>query len=560
AIRHGYQLGQTQPFFHRLVPVLVDQMGAAYPELVVGRDLAMRALRQEEERFAETLTTGMALLDSAIAGLAGKTIPGETVFKLYDTYGFPVDLTADIARERGLTVDTAGFEAAMEAQRDRARAASKFGVDLREAVKLEQKTGFCGYESLEGEGVVVALVRDGQQVDSLAAGEAGQVVLDVTPFYAESGGQAGDAGTLARAGASFEVKDTRKIGQAFAHVGVLLVGGIKVGDRLVARVDAERREATALNHTATHLLHAALRKVLGSHVQQKGSLVEADRLRFDFAHFQAMTAEELAQVERLVNAQVRANAAAETKVMGYDEAVATGAMALFGEKYDSQVRVLRVGDFSVELCGGTHVRRAGDIGLVKIVSEGGVAAGVRRIEAVTGEGALEAIEAAEQVLRQVAGLVRGTPADLEDKVRQLLDRQKKLEKDIAGLKQKLASGQGVDLASSAQDIGGIKLVAAQVEGADAQALREAVDQLKGKLGSAVIVLGAPLGDGKVTLVAGVTADLVGRFKAGEIVGMVAAQVGGKGGGRPDFAQAGGSQPEKLEAAIAGVAGWVRSRL
>jgi alanyl-tRNA synthetase len=560
AIRHGYKLGQGEPFFHRLVPVLADQMGAAYPELVAGRDLAMRVLKQEEERFAETLATGMALLESAIGGLAERRIPGELAFKLYDTYGFPVDLTADVARERGLTVDQAGFEAAMEAQRERARAASRFGVDLRGGVAIEARTAFYGYEALEGVAVVSALLKDGAAVETLAAGETGQVVLDRTPFYAESGGQVGDVGVLEGEHAQFRVTDTRKLGAAYAHVGTLVKGVLKVGDRLTARVDAATRQATRLNHSATHLLHAALRRVLGTHVTQKGSLVAPDRLRFDFSHFQPVTPEELERIERLVNAEVRRNSPAETRLMKYDEAVAAGAMALFGEKYDDVVRVLSLGDFSTELCGGTHVGRAGDIGLFRIVSEGGVAAGVRRIEAVTGEEALDHAAATEATLRGVASLVRGTPADVEDKVRQLVERSRKLERDLAAAKARLASGQGTDLAAEAADVGGLKVVAARVDGADAQALREAVDGLKGRLGTAVIVLGAPTEEGKVVLVAGVTPNATARVKAGELVGHVAAQVGGKGGGRPDFAQAGGTDREKLDEALAGVAAWVRGKI
>ncbi|MCU0974938.1 MAG: alanine--tRNA ligase [Steroidobacteraceae bacterium] len=560
AIRHGYKLGQGEPFFHRLVQVLADQMGAAYPELVSGAGLATRVLKQEEERFAETLATGMALLESALGGLADRRIPGELAFKLYDTYGFPVDLTADVARERGFAVDQAGFEAAMEAQRERARAASRFGVDLRGGVTLDARTTFCGYDTLEGTGTVVALFRDGAPVGALAAGETGQVVLDQTPFYAESGGQVGDVGMLEGEHAQFRVSDTRKIGAAHGHIGTLEQGSLKVGDRVAARVDGDTRQATRLNHSATHLLHAALRKVLGTHVTQKGSLVAPDRLRFDFSHFQPVTAEELERIERLVNAEIRRNAAAETRLMSYDEAVAAGAMALFGEKYDDVVRVLSLGDFSTELCGGTHVGRAGDIGLFHIVGEGGVAAGVRRIEAVTGEEALDHAAAAETALRGVAALVRGTPAEVEEKVRQLLDRTKKLERELAAAKARLASGQGTDLAAQAADVGGVKVIAARVDGADAQALRQAVDSLKDKLGTAVVVLGAPTEDGKVVLVAGVTPNATTRVKAGELVGHVAVQVGGKGGGRPDFAQAGGTDAEKLESALAGVAEWVRARI
>ena len=560
AIRHGYQLGQGDPFFFKLVQSLADQMGKAYPELVASADLAMRVLKQEEERFAETLSTGMALLEAEIANLPSKVIPGATVFKLYDTYGFPVDLTADVARERGLTLDQPGFEAAMEAQRERARSASRFGVDLRGGVSLDTPTDFRGYDALEGVGTVVALIRDGAQVERLGQGDAGQVVLDATPFYAESGGQVGDIGVLEGEHTQFTVSDTHKLGKAHGHVGTVARGEIKVGDRVTARVEAATRQATVLNHSATHLLHAALRQVLGTHVTQKGSLVAPDRLRFDFSHFQAVTPEELERIERLVNAEIRRNAPAETRLMPYDDAVAAGAMALFGEKYDDEVRVLSIGDFSTELCGGTHVGRAGDIGLLRIVSEGGVAAGVRRIEAVTGEEALDHAAASETTLRQIAALVRGSPADAEEKVRQLLDRQKKLERDLAALKSRLASGQGVDLAASAVEVAGVKVVAAEVPGADAKSLREAVDALKAKLGSAIIVLGAPTEDGKVLLVAGVTADLVGKAKAGELVGAVAAKLGGKGGGRPDFAQAGGTDPSQLGAALAAVPGLVATKL
>ena len=560
AIRHGYKLGQTQPFFHSLVGALEQEMGAAYPELKNQRAYVERVLKQEEERFAETLSQGMALLDQAIGSLSGKELTGETVFRLYDTFGFPVDLTADIARERGLTIDQQGFEVAMEAQRERARAASKFGVDLRAGVTVEGKTNFSGYEQLTDRGTVVALFKGKERVERLNAGEVGQVVLDHTPFYAESGGQVGDAGTLAgiTSASEFQVDDTQKIGEAYAHVGRVVSGEIKVGEHLEARVDAPRRVAIMANHSATHLLHAALRQVLGTHVTQKGSLVAPDRLRFDFSHFAAVTPAELQEIERLVNAVIRSNAAAETKLMKYDDAVSSGAMALFGEKYADEVRVLRFGDFSTELCGGTHVARVGDIGLFKIVSEGGVAAGVRRIEAVTSEGAYEYVAESERLLRDVAQMLRAGREDVEDKVKQVLDRQRKLEKEIAALKSKLASGQGSDLSSTAVDVGGVKVVATRIDGADAPALREAVDQLKNKLKSAAIVL-ASVQDGKVTLIAGVTADQTSTIKAGELVNVVAQQVGGRGGGRPDLAQAGGNDPTKLDAALASVAPWVESK-
>ena len=562
AIRHGHKLGIKQAFFHKLVAVLEREMGSAYPELTRARAQVEQVLAQEEQRFAETLVQGMALLETAIANLApGQTrIGGETVFKLYDTYGFPVDLTADVARERDLTIDQAGFEAAMDAQRERARAASKFGVDLRGGTRFEERTNFGGYEATSGEGRVVALLRDGVTVDALAAGERGEIVLDATPFYAESGGQVGDAGELSGPGLRFIVEDTQKRGAAHSHIGRLVEGRVHVGDAVTARVDAKLRNATALNHSATHLLHAALRSVLGTHVAQKGSLVAPDRLRFDFSHFQAVTHAELRAIERIVNEQIRRNAPAETRVMNYDAAVEAGAMALFGEKYEADVRVLKIGDFSMELCGGTHVTRAGDIGLFRIVSEGGVAAGVRRIEAITGEGALAAVEAADETLRDIAGAVRGSRDDVAAKVRDALERIRQLEKENRSLKDKLASGAGTDLAAGAVDVGGVKVVATLIEGADSGALRNAVDQLKDRLKSAVIVLASVEPGGKIVLVAGVTADQTTRLKAGEIVGNVASQVGGKGGGRPDFAQAGGQDASKLPDALGSVAGFVRAKL
>jgi alanyl-tRNA synthetase len=576
AIRHGHKLGINGAFFHKLVAALDAEMGEAYPELRAGAAQAARVLAQEEERFAETLSTGMALLSEAIDRLqpgtaSGAMLDGATVFKLYDTYGFPADLTADVARERGLGIDQAGFEAAMEAQRERARAASRFGVDLRADAAVDMKTAFCGYDGTRGESRVVALLREGARVAELRAGERGEVILDRTPFYAESGGQVGDAGELRAAGAvggagsaRFIVEDTQKrgTGGAHAHLGRVADGSapIREGDTLQAEVDARLRQATALNHSATHLLHAALREVLGSHVQQKGSRVAPDRLRFDFSHFQPLTAEELQRIERRVNEQVRLNAAAETREMDYDAAVAGGAVALFGEKYGAQVRVLRIGEFSMELCGGTHVQRAGDIGLFKVVAEGGVASGVRRIEAVTGEGALVHAESAEALVREVAGLVRGTREDLAAKVRDALDRIRQLEKDNRSLRDKLASGQGTDLAAGAVDIAGVKVVATTVEGADAGALRNAVDQLKERLKAAVIVLASVDAAGKVLLVAGVTPGEVGRIKAGEVVAQAASLVGGRGGGRPDFAQAGGTDPSRLPEALAAIAPFVRSRL
>jgi alanyl-tRNA synthetase len=561
ALRHGYKLGIQEPFFYKLVEVLEAEMGDAYPELTRGRAHAQRVLQQEEERFAETLANGMVLLEGAIRNLQGaKVIDGDTVFKLYDTFGFPVDLTADVARERGLEIDQAGFEAAMEEQRRRSQEASKFGVDLGGGASFEARTLFDGYERLSGTGRVVGLLKQGAQVDTLGAGEQGEVVLDRTPFYAEAGGQVGDAGELTGPGVRFVVEDTHKRGAAHSHAGRLEQGSIRVGDTLEAQVDGPRRQATVLNHSATHLLHAALRKVLGSHVQQKGSLVAPDRLRFDFAHFQPVTAAELREIERLVNAQIRANIPAETRVMDYESAVAGGAIALFGEKYDKDVRVLRMGEFSMELCGGTHVHRAGDIGLFKIVAESGVASGVRRIEALTGEAALDYVEQNDALLKDLAALVRGTREDLKDKVREQLERARQMERENRTLKDRLASGQGVDLAAGAVDVHGVKVVATRVDGADAGALRAAVDQLKDRLKSAVVVLASVESPGKVVLVAGVTADQTSRIKAGELAGAVAAQVGGRGGGRADFAQAGGSKPEALDAALESVQEFVRARL
>ena len=582
--RHGYKLGIQDVFFYKLVPVLEREMGAAYPELTRGRSHVERVLKQEEERFAETLANGMSLLEGAIKSLKGGEIDGATVFKLYDTYGFPADLTADIARERGLTIDQVGFDVAMEEQRKRSQDASKFGVDLRGAASIDSRTLFQGYEGLEARGRVVALLKAGTPVDSLSTGEHGEVILDRTPFYAESGGQVGDAGTLtgtpaspedvklskamasltltspAGATASFVVDDTQKRGAAHSHIGRLTEGSIRIGDTLDAHVDGERRRSTALNHSATHLLHAALRKVLGTHVQQKGSLVAPDRLRFDFSHFEPITSAELREIERLVNAQIRLNTEAETKVMDYEGAVAAGAMALFGEKYEKDVRVLRIGDFSMELCGGTHVSRSGDIGFFKITSEGGVAAGVRRIEAITGEAAVEYVEQSDALLKDVAGLLRGSREDLREKVRDALDRVRQMEKEVRALKDRLASGQGVDLASGAVDVKGVKVIATKVDGADAGALRSAVDQLKDKLKSAVVVLACVESPTKVVLVAGVTADQTAHVKAGELVGAIAAQIGGRGGGRPDFAQAGGSNPAALDAALASVHEIVRAKL
>ncbi|HEX7080770.1 MAG TPA: alanine--tRNA ligase [Gammaproteobacteria bacterium] len=551
AVRHGYKLGQDRPFFHSLVTAVEREMGEAYPELVARRAHVERVLHQEELRFAETLAQGMRLLDDAIAHLPkGGVIPGETVFKLYDTYGFPEDLTADVARERGLTIDKAGFDREMEAQRARARKASRFGSNGGAAPVLEHPTEFFGYDTLELDGEITALYdEEGRPVEHLDAGQRGTVVLDRTPFYAESGGQIGDTGKLRNEAAELEVTDTQKLGAAYGHIGTVAAGTFRVGDRVRAVVDGERRAAIRLNHSATHLLHSALRRVLGDHVQQKGSLVAPDRLRFDFSHYEPVKPEELERVEALVNEQIRLNVDAEIRVMGFDEAIASGAIAFFGDKYGERVRVLRLGDFSTELCGGTHVRRSGDIGVFKIVSESGVAAGVRRIEAVTGAGALEWISANERMLKGVAGLVRGSRDDVLDKVRQLIERNRGLEREVQALKAKLASGGSRDLLEEATEVGGVKVLVARLDGVDNKVLRDTADRLKDKLGSGVVVLGSAEGD-KVRLVAAVTKDLTDRLEAGRLIRVVAERVGGKGGGRPDFAQAGGNRPEQLDEALA----------
>ena len=559
AIRHGYKLGVEEPFFNQLVVALNEQMGAAYPELSDSAAHVERVLLQEEQRFAETLAQGMRLLESATSKLgSGGTIPGETAFRLYDTYGFPEDLTADYAREHGYRVDHAGFEAAMQVQRDQAKRASRFSAvpqaDSVDLAALAARTGsdgtdFLGYETLSSDASVVALIDDGGQlVDALAEGSSGTVVLDRTPFYAESGGQVGDSGWLKCDDSDFEVLDTQKLGPAFAHAGRVSRGGLKIGARLTAAVDGQRRNAIVLNHSATHLMHAALRQVLGEHVQQKGSLVEPDRLRFDFTHFEAVTAEDLARIESIVNAQIRSNLAAEKLELAYDDAIAQGALAFFGDKYGDHVRVLKLGDFSVELCGGTHVDRAGDIGLFKITSESGVAAGVRRIEAVTGQGALDWVRSSESTLQQIASRLRGSREDVETKVGQLVDRNRALEREIDSLKQKLASGSGRDLLDSVKKVQGVSVLVARIDGADTKALRASADQLKDRMGSGIVVLGG-IEEDKVRLVAGVTKDLTGRFRAGDIIKPIAAHVGGNGGGRPDFAQAGGTMPDKLDEAL-----------
>ena len=571
ALRHGWMLGQKGPFFSRMVAPLVEVMGDAYPELAAKREFVEKALLAEEERFAETLDSGMRIFDEVAERARAEqpagsepVIAGADAFRLYDTYGFPVDLTADIARERGLSVDMAGFESAMEQQRETARAAGKFGNTTTMPAELAAQlapTQFLGYDKLTDGGLeVLALLKDGRPVDAIEAGDEAVVILDRTPFYAESGGQVGDSGELDEKGSRFQVRDTLKFaGQFHGHVGKQLNGSLKRGDRVMGAVDAQRRGATVLNHSATHLLHSALRSVLGTHVTQKGSLVAPERLRFDFAHFQPVTAAELAEIERRVNAEIRRNHEAEVRHMGMQEALDFGAMALFGEKYGDEVRVLRMGDTSTELCGGTHVSRTGDIGVFKIVSEGGVSAGVRRIEALTGQGALDYIATEELRLDEAARLLGGNAADVTDKLKALLDRQKRLEREVEALKAKAASGATADLAGSAVDVRGVRVVATRLEGFDAKALRDAMDRLKQQLGDAVIVL-AGASDGKAALVAGVAGGALGRIKAGELLAHVASQINGKGGGRPDMAQGGGDDVPALVTALAAVPNWVEDRL
>lgn len=564
ALRHGWMLGVRQPFFSKLVPTLVEQMGEAYPELPAAVDTVTRALQAEEERFAETLDAGMKIFEDVAGKASNGVIPGVDAFRLYDTYGFPLDLTQDIARERDLTVDIAGFDAAMEQQRETARAAGKFGGGVTlpaELVATLGPTRFLGYDRLQADGLtVLALLKDGRPVQSADAGDAVIVITNQTPFYAESGGQVGDTGVLTGNGVRLVVDDTQKFaGQFHGHVGTLSEGGLKVGDVLSGQVDGERRGATILNHSATHLLHAALREVLGTHVQQKGSLVAPDRLRFDFSHFQPISAEELAVIERKVNEQVRANNAAEVHNMGMQEALDFGAMALFGEKYGEHVRVLKMGDYSTELCGGTHVNRTGDIGLFKITSEGGVSAGVRRIEAVTGQGALDYVDAEEARLAEAAELLGGSAADVVEKIRALGQRQKQLERELEAVKAKIAAGATADLSGQAVEVAGVKVLAARLEGFDAKALRDAMDRLKQQLGDAVIVL-AGAQDGKAALVAGVNGSAMGKVKAGELLSHIAGQIGGKGGGRPDLAQGGGEDGPALATALAAVVEWVSPRL
>ncbi|EPY7073145.1 alanine--tRNA ligase [Klebsiella quasipneumoniae] len=559
AIRHGNMLGAKDTFFWKLVAPLIAVMGSAGEELKQQQAQVEQVLKTEEEQFARTLERGLALLDEELSKLKGYTLDGETAFRLYDTYGFPVDLTADVCRERNIKVDEAGFEAAMEEQRRRARESSGFGADYNAMIRVDGASEFKGYDHLELNGKVTALFIDGKAVDSVSAGQEAVVILDQTPFYAESGGQVGDKGELKGAGFSFAVSDTQKYGQAIGHIGKVASGSLKVGDAVQADVDEARRQRIRLNHSATHLMHAALRQVLGTHVAQKGSLVNDKALRFDFSHFEAMKPEEIRAVEDLVNAQIRRNLAIETNIMDIDAARASGAMALFGEKYDDRVRVLRMGDFSTELCGGTHAARTGDIGLFRITSESGTAAGVRRIEAVTGEGAMAMLHAQSDQLSDIAQLLKGDSHNLGEKVRAALERTRQLEKELQQLKEQAAAQESANLSSKAEEINGVKLLVSELAGVEPKMLRTMVDDLKNQLGSTVVVL-ATVADGKVSLIAGVSKDVTDRVKAGELVGMVAQQVGGKGGGRPDMAQAGGTDASALPAALASVKGWVSAKL
>ncbi|HGC1171574.1 TPA: alanine--tRNA ligase [Escherichia coli] len=559
AVRHGNMLGAKETFFYKLVGPLIDVMGSAGEDLKRQQAQVEQVLKTEEEQFARTLERGLALLDEELAKLSGDTLDGETAFRLYDTYGFPVDLTADVCRERNIKVDEAGFEAAMEEQRRRAREASGFGADYNAMIRVDSASEFKGYDHLELNGKVTALFVDGKAVDAINAGQEAVVVLDQTPFYAESGGQVGDKGELKGANFSFAVEDTQKYGQAIGHIGKLATGSLKVGDAVQADVDEARRARIRLNHSATHLMHAALRQVLGTHVSQKGSLVNDKVLRFDFSHNEAMKPEEIRAVEDLVNAQIRRNLPIETNIMDLEAAKAKGAMALFGEKYDERVRVLSMGDFSTELCGGTHASRTGDIGLFRIISESGTAAGVRRIEAVTGEGAIATVHADSDRLSEVAHLLKGDSNNLADKVRSVLERTRQLEKELQQLKEQAAAQESANLSSKAIDVNGVKLLVSELSGVEPKMLRTMVDDLKNQLGSTIIVL-ATVAEGKVSLIAGVSKDVTDRVKAGELIGMVAQQVGGKGGGRPDMAQAGGTDAAALPAALASVKGWVSAKL
>lgn len=559
AVRHGNMLGAKETFFYKLVGPLIDVMGSAGEDLKRQQAQVEQVLKTEEEQFARTLERGLALLDEELAKLSGDTLDGETAFRLYDTYGFPVDLTADVCRERNIKVDEAGFEAAMEEQRRRAREASGFGADYNAMIRVDSASEFKGYDHLELNGKVTALFVDGKAVDAINAGQEAVVVLDQTPFYAESGGQVGDKGELKGANFSFAVEDTQKYGQAIGHIGKLAAGSLKVGDAVQADVDEARRARIRLNHSATHLMHAALRQVLGTHVSQKGSLVNDKVLRFDFSHNEAMKPEEIRAVEDLVNTQIRRNLPIETNIMDLEAAKAKGAMALFGEKYDERVRVLSMGDFSTELCGGTHASRTGDIGLFRIISESGTAAGVRRIEAVTGEGAIATVHADSDRLSEVAHLLKGDSNNLADKVRSVLERTRQLEKELQQLKEQAAAQESANLSSKAIDVNGVKLLVSKLSGVEPKMLRTMVDDLKNQLGSTIIVL-ATVVEGKVSLIAGVSKDVTDRVKAGELIGMVAQQVGGKGGGRPDMAQAGGTDAAALPAALASVKGWVSAKL
>jgi alanyl-tRNA synthetase len=559
AARHGYKLGMNDPFFYKLVAPLVEEMGDAYPELAAASENVKHVLKLEEERFAETLDQGMRILEADISSMSGHTISGETAFRLYDTYGFPVDLTADIARERNLTVDHAGFEIAMDEQRERARTASQFGVDYNQAIDVDQDTVFTGYDHVEQKSSVLELFVDGNEVDAVGPDQRAIIVLDETPFYAESGGQVGDTGKLISEDAVFLVEDTQKQGNTFLHIGIVDSGNMEKGDSVHAEIDNDMREAIKRNHSATHLMHAALRNILGDHVQQKGSLVTAERTRFDFSHFEPVSKEQIYAIERQVNEEIMRNVETTDVQMPLEEAKKAGAMALFGEKYDDVVRVVSMGDYSTELCGGTHVKRTGDIGFFKIVAESGVAAGVRRIEAVTGAGAVAWAEQRESQIDAIADVLKSSRDTVDEKVRQLIERLREQEKAVAQLKARMASLAGSDLTDLAEDINGIKVLAAKLDGADSKALRDTMDQLKNKLGSAAIVLVSE-DDGKVRVVAGVTKDKTTVIKAGDLVNIAAAEVGGKGGGRPDMAQAGGSQPENIDKALSAAKAWLMEKL
>ncbi|AFV84616.1 alanine--tRNA ligase [Alteromonas mediterranea] len=558
AVRHGYQLGANDIFFYKLVASLANEMGEAYPELVDQLPVIEKVLRVEEEQFSKTLARGMAMLNDTLASLEGDTVPGDVVFKLYDTYGFPTDLTNDVAREHELKIDEEGFEAAMQAQRARAQQASNFGADYNSKLAIDHTTSFTGYTDVEGQANVVELIADNAFVEKLEDGQEGVVVLDSTPFYAESGGQAGDKGVLRVANGEFIVTDTQKMGNAFAHKGIAK-GSVSKGDTATAAIDSANREAIKKNHSATHLLHAALREILGEHVTQKGSLVEAPRMRFDFSHFEAVTTEQLAEIERRVNQEIRANHSLATELMGLEEAKASGAMALFGEKYDEKVRVVTMGPFSVELCGGTHVARTGDIGLFKITSEAGIASGVRRIEAVTGEQAIEVVQTQQATLSSLSSLLKTDSQNVLERVVSLQNQTKELEKALNSAKQKLASQQGADMLSNAVEINGVKVLIANLEGVEAKSLRSMMDDIKNRIGEGIVVLGVA-NNAKVNLIAGVTKNLTDKVKAGELVNFVASQVGGKGGGRPDMAQAGGDKPENLGQALDSVNVWLQDKL